>query len=746
MEAVDAESMIDILAQPSTSTDPLTIEIHSADDSLPTPSLTSPVGIQTAAVLSAQTPRKSKLRSKIAELRTRLKYDEDKKASSSRSLEDVKQSLFQFLPEQTAKFVIMQVMQFQRKPKGRRYTDDFKEFSFSLYFMSPKAYNFLSQIFILPSPRTLELMTHHLQFAPGLQQDLVKSCKIKLQALEEVDRYCSLCLDEMSLKAHLFYNITKDEIIGFEDIGNGKTLKPACNALVFMVRGIYNNWKLPIGYFFVNTTCSAIDLREILMQTLKLLMEIGFKIVNIISDMGSNFIQLGNLLGITPEQPFFYAEDKKIFYMFDPPHLIKATRNNFMKHKFVLGTEETSWDFIKRFYEEDQKLHCRLAPKLTAAHIAPNNFQKMKVRLAVQVLSATLAAAINTYISVGIFPPSAMSTVRFIERFNNLFDIFNSSSQMSSKRYGQAFKNQPFHLSFLEDTLDYLKKVRIIARNGNDITNKIKLIRCWQVSINSVRSLWIYLNENGFNFLLTRRLNQDSLENFFGTMRKQGGNARNPTPIQFYHSFKKMYCMNYIHVDSENCSPDFATMLSRIDVKDIYKDKDTEEPNLEPCNRLDNVHLEYRKSDILQLNSLRYICGYLIRRCLSVHTCDVCEYFANDFGNVDETFFYSHFKAYENANEDAFGNLYMPNITFIQFIRTLNYKFDKEFTNVATSKNLLYKIVHNFKNETFCHPCKDFPKEFLLKLYTRMRIFYTLKFINRNLMYQKSTTKINIHV
>jgi hypothetical protein len=54
----------------------------------------------------------------------------------------------------------------------------------------------------------------------------------------------------MSIKSHLFYIIGNDEVIGFEDLGKGKTFKPALNSLVLMIKGIYSNRKLPLAYFF----------------------------------------------------------------------------------------------------------------------------------------------------------------------------------------------------------------------------------------------------------------------------------------------------------------------------------------------------------------------------------------------------------------------------------------------------------------------------------------------------------------
>jgi hypothetical protein len=66
----------------------------------------------------------------------------------------------------------------------------------------------------------------------------------------------------------------------------------------------------------------------------------------------------------------------------------------------------------------------------------------------------------------------------------------------------------------------------------------------------------------------------------------------------------------------------------------------------------------------VEQNSIRYTCGYLIRKCLTVHKCDICEKYANEHQDLDEITLYSHFRAYQNKNMDTFGNLYMPNNNF----------------------------------------------------------------------------------
>jgi len=66
-------------------------------------------------------------------------------------------------------------------------------------------------------------------------------------------------------------------------------------------------------------------------------------------------------------------------------------------------------------------------------------------------------------------------------------------------------------------------------------------------------------------YLLTRRFNQDALENFFGNVRNQIGNSYNPTPIQFYYAFKKLFSVDYDKVnDTGNTAPRYRLYITSI--------------------------------------------------------------------------------------------------------------------------------------------------------------------------------------
>lgn len=188
----------------------------------------------------------------------------------------------------------------------------------------------------------------------------------------------------------------------------------------------------------------------------------------------------------------------------------------------------------------------------------------MKVKYATQVLSASVSAALNTFVSLGVLPGKTTFTAEFIERFNKLFDILNSSMLYNSNRNKIAFTNSEEQKLFLNETISFLQRVKVISKTGKDITRSIISIKCWIITIKSLLQLWQELQESSIpiKFLFTRRFNQDALENFFGAMRTQQGNAFNPTPIKFYNSFKKLFSINYCQVNTGNCEMDTDEILT----------------------------------------------------------------------------------------------------------------------------------------------------------------------------------------
>lgn len=139
------------------------------------------------------------------------------------------------LPEKFSLLLSAQVDAQTKGKRGIRYNNEFKKFAQSMYFLSPRNYKELRKSFALPSVRTLQSFLCNWNIVPGINIKIFEALKIKLNSLPLIERHCILCADEMSLKSHLFYNVSRDEIIGFQDVGDNKLPIPAKNAFIIIL-------------------------------------------------------------------------------------------------------------------------------------------------------------------------------------------------------------------------------------------------------------------------------------------------------------------------------------------------------------------------------------------------------------------------------------------------------------------------------------------------------------------------------
>lgn len=146
---------------------------------------------------------------------------------------------------------------------------------------------------------------------------------------------------------------------------------------------------------------------------------------------------------------------------------------------------------------------------------------------------------------------------------------------------------------------------------------------------------------------------------------------------------------------------------------------------------------DYITSDVLQQNVMKYICGYLINKLLKIHSCDICVSYSKTNCELNNESLYCYFRAFQNGTLDTFGNLRMPKNEFVYFISSLEVSFQNNFENLIVGTN----VITGFVSFNYNHPCENFPISHLLKLYGRVRLFYTLKYINKNFKSQKNIAK-----
>ncbi|XP_031358890.1 uncharacterized protein LOC116182497 [Photinus pyralis] len=444
-----------------------------------------------------------------------------------------------------------------------------KQLSLSLYYKSPACYKFMRETlkFVLPSIKTIQTWLKVTNLATGVNTVLLTKIKEKINCMNESEKQCVVLFDEISLKRKLEYNNQLDIIEGYQDLGSlGRNSLIGDSALVFYLRGLFYNWKLPFSYYISNGTVKTVNLVTIVKEVLNKIIETSLKPRIIICDQGSNNRGTFLSLGATKESPFFYINGLKVYTCFDPPHLIKSLRNNFInpKLRFIVNDKEVTWKDVCAAYEEDLKSTTTKAmPKLTPSHINPNNFERMRVKYAVQVFSRSVGIGVQTTHTVTELGSTTWkNTVHFILFVNNLFDSLNSkflTDPNPNRRPISTYNNVA--IENLKNGKDMFENIRVYE--GSKRRNNIYCIDGFGMTINAILLLWEDLRFEDYKYLVTSFLNQDPLENFFSVVRHRGG--YNPYPT--VQNFRKSMQLNiFIRLQKEvnsssNCEEDFGEVI-----------------------------------------------------------------------------------------------------------------------------------------------------------------------------------------
>lgn len=85
-------------------------------------------------------------------------------------------------------FTRLQIRETSKKDRGHRFTTDEKMLSLSLYKRSPKCYRILSQLFTLPSKRTLNLILASVSIRPGISPLVMNVLAENVKKLKPTER------------------------------------------------------------------------------------------------------------------------------------------------------------------------------------------------------------------------------------------------------------------------------------------------------------------------------------------------------------------------------------------------------------------------------------------------------------------------------------------------------------------------------------------------------------------------------
>jgi hypothetical protein len=182
-------------------------------------------------------------------------------------------------------------------------------------------------------------------------------------------------MDKMSIRQHVQWNGKRS--LGYVSFGynniESDCLPLAREALVFLIVGVNCRWKIPIGYFLIDSNQKA-DLVKGCLST-SMLNDTGVKIISLTFDGAPANLTIVKILGadfrLSSLKSFFLHPQTKeeIFILLDPCHVIKLLRNALADWGGFHDKDEKEilWQYFKDFVklqEDDLDTKIRRRHKL----------------------------------------------------------------------------------------------------------------------------------------------------------------------------------------------------------------------------------------------------------------------------------------------------------------------------------------------------------------------------------------------
>ena len=184
----------------------------------------SPLTHQPQKSAAAYSPTKAKLQRKIKLLQQKLRR-RDKKIVDLNSMLTVAQKMC-IMSSDTADMLkdtfgevpfdvlVHQIQNNKKKPKARRYTASMKEFTLTLYFYSPRSYNFLRKKICLPHPAMLSTWVSTANCFPGFLDEAHAYIK-SIAEQQETAFDCALIIDSMSIRKQILWDKSRNKYAGY---------------------------------------------------------------------------------------------------------------------------------------------------------------------------------------------------------------------------------------------------------------------------------------------------------------------------------------------------------------------------------------------------------------------------------------------------------------------------------------------------------------------------------------------------
>lgn len=163
---------------------------------------------------------------------------------------------------------------------------------------------------------------------------------------------CSLIFDEMSIRKHLQWSDSQKIFIEHVNYGsrpNSTAMPVANNAIVFMVNGVGAKFNFPIANYFINSL-NTDEKIGLLMAVVTEIRRYDVRVLSVTFDGLNTNSSMCETVGATFQpnnwKPYilFPGDERRIYIIFDPSHMLKLARNCIENIKILLDDDNLKFE------------------------------------------------------------------------------------------------------------------------------------------------------------------------------------------------------------------------------------------------------------------------------------------------------------------------------------------------------------------------------------------------------------------
>lgn len=461
-----------------------------------------------------------------------------------------------------------------------KYSAELLIWAASLSYSHPGAYQSLRKTNMMTLPHHIYLRQFLSKIGPNspgigpLQKSYLKE---KSKLLKNEEKVVTVMLDEIYVNPKLSYKAGK--IIGTAENVSGT--ESATTMQAFMFSSLHSDNKDIIAIFPVKNM-NANTLLTLTTEVLKLMNELQFDVVCLISDNHSTNRKMFELLGggmlktcvSNPADP-----SKSLFLLFDSVHLLKCIRNNWLNRPneiFILPDTEQTFPKItamrsvnegkmifeytnveaklsdlKDLFHSEKNSVLKLAPNLSRKALYPTAIERQNVTLAISIFDFKNIVSLDMLKSEGV--AISDGTIQFLKVISKWWTICNVQHPMKGT-YNRNADAHPINgpddakLMFLENLKTYIDIWHTSNTDGR-LSNETFL--AFTHTLTAVVELCKYIfSKYKWPYILTAKLQTDSLESRFGAYRRLSGCTYNVSVEQVLESERRLKVLSFLKLTS----------------------------------------------------------------------------------------------------------------------------------------------------------------------------------------------------